>query len=96
LIEAEQNALSKERIKILNQRISNYQGIIQDLNNKYAARDSAYKAEVKLWESKEGILKDNIGDLNKNLIKERRRTRRTIIGGIITTAGALYLGLRLH
>lgn len=90
---AEQNKLSEERINLLNKRITNYQGIISNLNQKDSATKAGHKAQLDIAKNEKEALLQNIGDLNKSLIRERRKKKWAIFGGLLTTGIAGYLWL---
>lgn len=93
LIVAKQGNGFKERVTILNERIVNLQGIIQNLQERDSATVVGYEKRISELYLQKGIYETEIARLEKENRKLRRKVRWTAIAGVLSTAGAFFIGL---
>lgn len=91
LIAATQKKVLEEQVVILNSRITNYEKIIDYLNQKDSITVAGYGKEIKLMTEQRALFEKQITDLNKYIKKERFRKTMTAIGWGTATAIMTYL-----
>jgi hypothetical protein len=88
LVAAEQKKVLDEKIIILNERISNLQGVIKDFQGKDSITVLTYETQLKEFRLQKEILERDIKKLKRKLFW-------TKAAGIAGIAGAFYIGLSL-
>lgn len=94
LIAGKQKQVMDSLVTILSFRIAEKEAIIKDLKQKDSANTNiihTYENQISLMKDQRTVFEDQIKSLNKQLKKERRRTRWTSIAGITLTGIITYL-----
>lgn len=97
LIAGQQRDILLGDIKNLNQRISEKEAIIKQLEKNDSvslAIIDTYKREIAVMKDQRGIYEGELKVIQKQLKKEKRKRIFTGIVGIATTAIAFYIGSR--
>jgi hypothetical protein len=93
VIAAQQKAVLEEQVEILNQRIQGKESIIRALHGKDSINQAlsvSYQKELQIMREQRGIFETELKAVNKQLKRERRKTRLVALAGIITTAAGIF------
>lgn len=91
LIAAEQKKVCEQQVGILTQKISVYEQIIKNLNEKDSVTVQEYELELKTMQDEKAVYQDQVATFEKMIRKQKRKTFWATVGGTLTTAAALFL-----
>jgi hypothetical protein len=93
ITDAKMKPVLEERITILNDRISNFQMVISNLNEKDSITIAAYEKQIQFYMDEKKIYEDQLKGCEKLLRKEKRAKKAAIAGGVLATGIMAYLYL---
>lgn len=93
-IAAEQKKVLEEKVQVLNERIFELEGIINDLKSKdsiNAAIVQNYQGELAITKEIRAIYESKVKSLEDELKQQKKKTFWTAVGGIVATVGIIFL-----
>lgn len=91
LIAAQQKVILEDEVKTLNERITEKGRQLASSNTRDSISIAALKSEILILKDQKGIALGEMAALNKQLRKERRKTRLVAFAGAITTVAGILL-----
>ena len=91
LVAAEQKKVLEQQVTVLNNRISLYQTMVDELERKDSITVATYEAQIAIMNEQKAIYADQMKGYEKLLRREKRKRFFATAGGVITSGIILYL-----